>query len=225
MTAQHDVLIKRRSIKRKPKRPALRRAAALFCAAALAGAAFAQEPPPLKPGVYAVFNTSQGSITAELYEKDVPKTVRNFIGLAQGTKPWLDPQTKTMVRRPLYDNITFHRVTPGVMIQSGDPTGKGNHNCGISIADEFLPGIQFSRAGRLAMANTGAADSGGCQFFITDSPMPSWNGKYTIFGQVVRGQNVVTKIHRAPSHDEKPVDPVTLSNVTISRIGTASGSH
>src|SRR5579862_8057824 len=97
---------------------------ALFCGA------FAQKAPPkMKPGLYAIFNTSEGNFQALLYEKDVPKTVQNFVELAQGTKPWLDPKTRTMVRRPLYDNITFHRVTPEIMIQSGDPTGLGTHNC------------------------------------------------------------------------------------------------
>ena len=143
---------------------------------------------------------------------------QNFVALAQGTKPWRDPKTGQMVRRPLYENITFHRVIPGEAIQSGDPTGTSAHNCGVTIRDEFLPGLLFSGPGRLAMANTGAADSGGCQFFITDQPMPSWNGKYTVFGQVVAGMDVVSKIAHAPVHDEKPVEPVKLISVTIERI-------
>jgi cyclophilin family peptidyl-prolyl cis-trans isomerase len=173
---------------------------------------------PLKPGLYAIFNTSEGTFQAELYEKDVTNTVKTFIGLAQGTIPWMDPETKTMVKRPLYNEITFHRVLPEIMIQSGDPTGKGNHNCGFTIKDQPLVGIQFSRPGRLAMANTGAENSGGCQFFITSELMPQWNGKYTIFGQVVRGQNVVDIINKQPVKGDKPIQPAILHNVTIVRI-------
>lgn len=186
-----------------------------------AALALAQNPRPLKPGLYAVFNTDAGSFTAQLFEKDTPATVANFVALAQGTKPWRDPKSGQMVRRPLYQNITFHRVIPGVAIQSGDPTGTSAHNCGVTIRDEILPGLLFTSPGRLAIANTGAADSGGCQFFITDQPMPNWNGKYTVFGQVVAGMEVVSKIAHAPVHDEKPVEPVKLISVTIERIGKA----
>lgn len=160
-----------------------------------------------------------GDITARLYEKDVPLTVENFVALAQGTKATLNPKTKTMVKAPLYDNITFHRVVSGEMIQSGDPTGTGMHNCGFTIRDEFLPGLRFDTAGKLAMANTGNPDSGGCQFFITVNPMRQWDGKYTIFGTVVTGLDVVNRINRVPVRAEKPVDPVKLTGVTIERVG------
>lgn len=181
----------------------------------------AQNPPALKPGLYAMFNTSEGNITALLYEKYTPVAVANFVALAQGTKPWLDPKIGKMVRRPLYENITFHRVIRGVAIQAGDPTGTSAHNCGIRIRDEFLPGLRFDTSGRLAVANTGQADSGGCQFFITAAGMPEWNGKYTIFGEVVAGMDVVQKISRAPGRGDKPDQPVKLVNVTIERIGKA----
>jgi cyclophilin family peptidyl-prolyl cis-trans isomerase len=105
------------------------------------------------------------------------------------------------------------------MIQSGDPTGTGRHNCGFTIRDEFLPGLRFDSSGKLAMANTGAPDSGGCQFFITANPMRMWNEKYTIFGTVVEGQDVVSKINRAKVDGDKPVDPVKLTSVTIERVG------
>jgi len=136
----------------------------------------------LDPGLYAVFNTSMGAITAELYDQEVPNTVRNFVGLARGTRPWLDPKTRKMVTRPLYDNITFHRVIPDFMIQTGDPTGVGNHNCGFLLKDEIVPGFRFDRPGRLAMANIGQPNTGACQFFITDGTYPAGNGMYTIFG-------------------------------------------
>jgi peptidyl-prolyl cis-trans isomerase A (cyclophilin A) len=180
----------------------------------------AQDSPALKPGLYAIFNTSEGAITARLYEKYTPRTVANFVALAEGTKPWRDPKTGAMVRRPLYENITFHRVLPGDAIQSGDPTGTSAHNCGVTVSDEFLPGLRFSAPGRLALANNGNPDSGGCQFFITVQSMPRWDGKYTIFGEVVAGMDVVSKIGRGPVHGDKPVDPVKLINVSIQRIDT-----
>jgi cyclophilin family peptidyl-prolyl cis-trans isomerase len=182
----------------------------------LAATAAAQKPLP--PGLYASFNTAKGTIVAELYEKYTPQSVKNFVGLAQGTKAWRDPASGAMVKRPMYNNLTFHRVLRGQMIQSGDPTGTSAHNCGITIPDEMLIGLQFSRPGRLAVANSGAPDSGACQFFITDDLVPEWNNKYTIFGQVVRGQDVVDAISHAPLHGEKPVNPVRLIGVTIERI-------
>jgi cyclophilin family peptidyl-prolyl cis-trans isomerase len=160
-----------------------------------------------------------GEITARLYEKETPRTVENFVALAQGTKATGSPRTGKMVMAPLYNNITFHRVVPGEMIQSGDPTGTGAHNCGFTIPDEFLPGLRFDIAGKVAMANTGQQDSGGCQFFITDNAMSVWNGKYTIFGVVVEGQSVVSKINHAPVRGDRPVDPAKLISVTIERVG------
>jgi cyclophilin family peptidyl-prolyl cis-trans isomerase len=127
------------------------------------------------------------------------------------------------VNRPLYQDITFHRVLRDQMIQSGDPTGTGAHRCGITIPDEFLPGLRFSRPGRLAVANTGDPNSGGCQFFITAGPVPEWNDHYTIFGEVVSGQDAVTKISRAPLHGDKPVDPAKLISVAIERVGPEPG--
>jgi cyclophilin family peptidyl-prolyl cis-trans isomerase len=184
---------------------------------ALAGALGAQHP-QLKPGLYATFQTSNGAITAVLYEKATPIAVGNFVALAEGTKAWKDPKTGAMVKRRLYENLTFHRVLPGLMIQSGDPTATGAHNCGITIPDEFLPGLRFDRAGRLAVANTGAPDSGGCQFFITTDVMSQWSGKYTIFGDVVSGLEVADKISHGRVRGERPVDPAKLIGVTIERI-------
>jgi peptidyl-prolyl cis-trans isomerase A (cyclophilin A) len=184
----------------------------------LAGCLAAQQK-PLPNGLYAVFETSMGNFKARLYEKDTPIAVQNFVGLATGTKAWLDPQTRKMVKRPLYDNITFHRVVEGEMIQAGDPTGTGRHNCGFTIRDEFLPGLRFDRPGRLAVANTGAGDSGACQFFITVSPMQQWDGKYTVFGTVVEGQDVVDKINRVHTVGDKPFPEVKLISVLIERVG------
>jgi peptidyl-prolyl cis-trans isomerase A (cyclophilin A) len=185
----------------------------------LATVVLAQKAPaPLKPGLYATFNTSKGAIVALLYEKDTPASVKNFVGLAQGTKAWRDPRTGSMVLRPMYNNITFHRVLRGQMIQSGDPSGSGTHNCGVTVPDEPRLGLQFDHAGRLAVANSGAPNSGGCQFFITDDLVRSWNQQYTIFGQVVSGMEVVDAISHAPLRGDKPVEPVKLMSVTISRV-------
>lgn len=169
-------------------------------------------------GLYATFETSEGTIVARLYEKETPDTVRAFVGLAQGTLPWYDTTVKKFVKRPFYRNMIFHRVVPRDAIQAGDPTGAGNQPCGVKLRDEFLPGIRFDRSGRLAIANSGNPDSGGCQFFITANVAPVWNGKYTIFGQVVEGEAVVAKISRMPVRDEKPVTPVKLIAVTIARV-------
>ena len=180
------------------------------------------EDKPLKPGLYAVFETSEGNFTAELFEKYPKNSVATFVGLAKGTTPWLDPKTHKLVRRPLYDGVVFHRVTKYQMIQAGDPTGVGNHNCGFTIRDEYFPGLRFDRPGRLAMANTGGENTGGCQFFITDQAIPSWDNKYAIFGQVVTGMDVIHTINRKPLQGERPVNPVTIKHVSIMRISATS---
>ena len=163
-----------------------------------------------------------GTITAQLFEKEAPITVANFVALARGTKPWKDPSGAT-VTKPLYNNITFHRVIPNFMIQTGDPTATGAHDCGFTIKDEIVPSLKFDRPGRLGMANIGRPNTGGCQFFITEVPYPSLDppqGAYTIFGQVVQGQEIVGKIARVPRDGEdKPRTPVKLISVTIKRIG------
>jgi peptidyl-prolyl cis-trans isomerase A (cyclophilin A) len=187
----------------------------VMCFAGMASAQTAGLP----AGLYAIFTTSKGVITAKLYEKYTPESVRNFVGLAQGTKPWKEPKTGAMVKRPMYDNITFHRVIRNEMIQAGDPTGTSAHDCGITLRDEFLPGLTFNRPGRLAVANTGAPDSGACQFFITTGAVTEWDNKYTIFGDVVKGIEVVNAINHAPLRGDKPVDPVALKSVRIERVG------
>jgi peptidyl-prolyl cis-trans isomerase A (cyclophilin A) len=177
-----------------------------------------KKPGALKPGLYAVFETSEGKIVAELYEKYVPIAVKNFVGLAQGTKAWREPKTGAWVKRPMYSGILFHRIIREEMDQTGDPSGTGAGDCGITIRDEFLPGLQFSVPGRLAVANTGKPDSGACQFFFTEQAVPRWNNNYTIFGQVVEGQDVVHRINIKPLIGERPATPVILKSVTIERL-------
>lgn len=177
-------------------------------------------------GVYAVFDIVQGAdpktaaplgkIVCKLYEKESPITVANFIGLATGTKLWPDPKTRQKVKRPLYNGLTFHRVIPGFMIQGGDPLGSGMGGTD-TIPDEFDLGLKFDRPGVLAMANAGP-NTGSSQFFITEGPTPHLNGKHTIFGQVVEGQEVVEKIARVPRDSrDKPREPVIMRSVKIER--------
>src|SRR5678816_2678618 len=150
-------------------------------------AAFAQEKPKLKPGVYANFETSMGNFTAELFEKDAPITVKNFIDLASGTKGWKDPKTgNTMKGKPLYDGLIFHRIIDGFMIQGGDPAGNGTGGPGYQFEDEFSDSQSFDRPGILAMANAGPGTNGS-QFFITEKPTPWLNHHHTIFGEVTKG--------------------------------------
>ncbi len=189
--------------------------------------------PAREPGQYATFNTSMGTIVCILYDKEAPVTVRNFIALARGGKTWteplnppkIDPATGKAINqrkttRPLYTGTIFHRVIPGFMIQGGDPLGTGYGDGGMApIPDEFNPVLAFDKPGRLAMANTGP-HSGTCQFFITEGPTPHLNGKHTIFGQVVEGQDIVSKIANVPKNaDDKPLTPVRLISVKITREG------
>jgi peptidyl-prolyl cis-trans isomerase A (cyclophilin A) len=184
-------------------------------------------PLPAEPGQYAVFTTTMGRIVVKLYEKESPITVANFIGLARGTKQYRDEKTGAIVKgKPFYNGLTFHRVIPGFMIQGGDPTGTGAGGGGVpTIPDEFDPSLKFDQTGRLAMANTGSPHTGGCQFFITDGTPEHLNGKHTIFGQVVEGQDVVVAIAKVPTGaQDKPVTPVVMKSVLIRRVGPAPGA-
>jgi peptidyl-prolyl cis-trans isomerase A (cyclophilin A) len=185
----------------------------------LASAALAQSP--RDPGLYATINTSIGDITVKLFEKEAPITVKNFVGLAKGTKAWKDPRTGQMVTRSLYAGTNFHRVIPGFMIQGGDPLDSGMGDPGFTIADEFAPDLKFDVPGRLAMANTGAPHTGGSQFFITVAPTPWLDGHHTIFGQVIEGQDVVEKIVGVPrGAQDKPLSPMEIVSILIQREGT-----
>jgi len=201
-----------------------------FASIALIGAALlAQAPAPpsetapkpaREPGLYAVMKTTEGTITLRLFEKEAPITVRNFTGLVRGTKEFRDPKTGQMVKRPFFSGIVFHRVIPGFMIQAGDPTARGDYNAGYTIADEFVPTLKFDVPGRLAMANIGEPHTGSTQFFITDSTPTHLNGKHTIFGQVVEGQDVVHKIATVPrDSSDKPRTPVKILSIKLEREG------
>jgi len=175
--------------------------------------------PARENGLYAVMNTTQGAITMRLFEKETPITVRNFTGLVRGTKEFRDPKTGQMVKRPFFTGITFHRVIPGFMIQVGDPTGRGDYNAGYTIADEFVPTLKFDVPGRVAMANIGEPHTGSTQFFITDGTPAHLNGKHTIFGQVIDGQEVVKKIASVETVSDKPKTPVKILSIKLERTG------
>jgi cyclophilin family peptidyl-prolyl cis-trans isomerase len=176
--------------------------------------------PDREPGLYATITTSMGTIVAKLFEKESPITVKNFTDLAMGRKLWTDPATKQRVKRPLYNGLIFHRVIPGFMIQTGDPLGTGMGGT-EAIPDEFDPSLAFDRPGRLGMANAGPG-TGSSQFFITEVPTPHLNGRHTIFGQVVEGQDVVEKIARVPRNaNDKPNTAVRMVRVSVTRVGPA----
>ena len=175
-----------------------------------------------KPGLYATFQTNQGTIVCELYEKEAPITVKNFVDLADGTKEWTDPKTGTKKKARYFDGITFHRVIPDFMIQGGDPTGTGTGGPGYKFQDEFAPKLRFDKPGRLAMANAGPGTNGS-QFFITEVPTPFLDDKHTIFGSVIEGMDVVKKIARVPkSASDKPTQPVVIQKLTIERVAQGS---
>ena len=168
-------------------------------------------------GPHVIFDTSMGRITCQFFQKQAPKAVANFIGLAQGTKDWTDPTTKKVQHnKPLYDGTTFHRVIPEFMIQGGDPTGTGMGDPGYTFEDEFDPDLNFDVPGRLAMANSGP-NTNGSQFFITEQAYETLNQHYTLFGQCDEPSVLVVKsIARVERDgDDKPLTPVMLNKVTI----------
>ncbi len=172
----------------------------------------------LPTGLYAIFNTTEGKITIQLFEKEAPKTVGNFVGLAEGTKEWSDPKSKEKVKKPLYNGLIFHRVIPGFMIQGGDPMGSGMGGPGYQFEDEFDSSLKFDRPGRLAMANSGP-NTNGSQFFITEGATDHLNNRHTIFGQVFEGQDIVRKISRvARDRRDRPETPVVMESVEIVRV-------
>lgn len=171
-----------------------------------------------QPGTYAVFNTSEGRIVARLFEKEAPKTVANFVELAEGKREWTHPVTHKKSSDKLYDGGVFHRVIPGFMIQGGDPAGTGFGGPGYKFEDETKGSPhKFSAPGKLAMANAGP-NTNGSQFFITVAATDWLTGKHTIFGEVVEGQDVAEKISRVPrGAQDKPHKPVVIESLAIER--------
>jgi peptidyl-prolyl cis-trans isomerase A (cyclophilin A) len=170
-----------------------------------------------QPGTYAVFNTTEGTIVCRLFEKEAPKTVANFVELAEGKREWTHPVSRSRSSARLFDGTVFHRVIPDFMIQGGDPAGNGTGGPGYKFDDETKGSPhRFDKKGKLAMANAGP-NTNGSQFFITVAATEWLTGKHTIFGEVVEGQEIADRISKVSTRSDRPVKPVTLEKVTIER--------
>ncbi|MGZ4597632.1 MAG: peptidylprolyl isomerase [Actinomycetes bacterium] len=172
--------------------------------------------------LFATLHTNRGDIRVQLLPDHAPKTVRNFVELAEGSRAWTHPATREKTTAPLYDGTTFHRVIAGFMIQGGDPLGTGTGGPGYTFPDEPHPELTFDRPYLLAMANAGPGTNGS-QFFITVGPATWLNFKHTIFGEVADGTSraVVDAIAATPTgRMDAPVDPVVLESVTVERVQT-----
>ena len=169
-------------------------------------------------GTYAIFETSLGNIVCRLFDKEVPKTVENFIGLAEGTKEFVNESTGKKEKKWYYDGLVFHRVIPQFMIHGGCPHGDGRGGPGYTFPDEFHPSLKHAKPGKLSMANAGPGTNGS-QFFITVAPTPWLDNRHKIFGEVVEGQEVADKISTVPRDAmDRPRTPVVLHKVKIERL-------
>ena len=165
----------------------------------------------------ATLHTNHGDIVIELFPDHAPKTVENFVGLATGTKEYVDPATGQKTTGNFYDGLTFHRVIDGFMIQGGCPRGDGRGGPGYQFGDEFHPELSFNKPYLLAMANAGPGTNGS-QFFITVGPTPHLNRRHTIFGEVkdAESQKVVDSIATTKvGRGDNPIEPVVINSVTV----------
>ena len=166
---------------------------------------------------YAHFVTSEGNFTIRLFEEQAPRTVENFVGLAEGSREWSDPRSNQKVRKPYYNGTIFHRVIDKFMIQGGDPLGQGIGGPGYNFPDEFHPKLRHNKAGILSMANRGPNTNGG-QFFITLGPTPHLDDRHSVFGEVTDGMDIVRKIGSTPTGDrDRPKKDIVIQQVTIQR--------
>ena len=208
----------------------------LIASASLLG--FSQAAAPAKPPVHtpgtspipaqsagpsAIIHTTAGDLHCQLFDKEAPIGVANFIGLSDGTKDWTSPVSHAKKHGvPLYDGTIFHRVIPAFMIQGGDPAGNGMGDPGYKFKNETSPTLTFDRPGRVAYANAGPGTNGS-QFFITEVPYPSLNGGYTIFGQCdPAAVELVKQIARMATDGERPLRPVKITHIEIHRAGAAA---
>ncbi len=169
--------------------------------------------------LFATFDTTEGKIVVRLFAKDAPKTVENFVGLATGEKEWVHPATEEKKKGvPLYDGTIFHRCIKEFMVQGGDPLGRGTGGPGYKFEDEFGSGRKFDRPGLLAMANAGP-NTNGSQFFITVVPTPWLNNKHTIFGEVVKGQDVIERVANVvpKGAQDRPKTDVKVNKLSITK--------
>ncbi len=169
----------------------------------------------------ATLRTNAGPVVIRLFPDHAPKTVGNFVELAEGSRQWTDPRTGRPTTDKLYDGTVFHRVIPDFMIQGGDPLGSGRGGPGYKFADEIHPDLTFDRPYLLAMANAGPGTNGS-QFFITVASTPWLNGKHTIFGEVIEGADVIDRISRVKTgSQDRPAEDVIIESVTVER-GTSN---
>lgn len=164
-----------------------------------------------------ILHTNKGDVAIDLFTDQAPRTVENFVGLAGGTKEYLDPSTRQPTTGKFYDGLVFHRIIDGFMIQGGDPLGTGTGGPGYKFEDEFHPELQFDRPFLLAMANAGP-NTNGSQFFITLAPTPHLNRKHTIFGEVTdpASQQVVAEIGSVRTgRQDRPVEDVVIESVEL----------
>jgi peptidyl-prolyl cis-trans isomerase A (cyclophilin A) len=185
-----------------------------------------RNPAPIHPrrtvaeDLYATLSTTAGDIRLKLFPNHAPKTVANFVELAEGSREWTDPRSGSRTKDPLYNGTVFHRVISGFMIQGGDPLGTGTGGPGYRFNDEFHPELSFTRPYLLAMANAGPGTNGS-QFFVTVAPTQWLTGKHTIFGEVADEDSraVVDKIAEAPTGaQDRPSTDVVIEKVTIERV-------
>jgi peptidyl-prolyl cis-trans isomerase A (cyclophilin A) len=175
---------------------------------------------PSADGLYATIQTTMGNVCFELYYTNVPRTVANFVSLAEGSRPWIDPRKGFVSTKPYYNGLIFHRVIDGFMIQAGSPKGDGSDGPGYMFTDEFDPTLRHDRPGIVSMANSGP-DSNGGQFFITVAPTDWLDDKHSVFGFVVEGMQVVSNIAAVATNSaSRPLVDVAITNVFITRNGT-----
>jgi peptidyl-prolyl cis-trans isomerase A (cyclophilin A) len=167
--------------------------------------------------MYAIFETTQGTFKIKLFADKAPKTVENFVGLAEGTLEFTDPKTGQQTKRPFYDGLIFHRVIPNFMIQGGCPLGTGTGGPGYKFADEIARDLKHDKPGKLSMANAGP-NTNGSQFFITVAATPWLDGKHAIFGEVVENYDLVKAISEVRTGaNDKPAEAITIKHVKIVR--------
>jgi len=165
----------------------------------------------------AVFETTQGTFKVKLHNDKAPKTVANFVGLAEGSKEWTDPKSGEKMKKPLYDGLIFHRVIPNFMIQGGDPLGNGTGGPGFRFEDEFHSDLKHNKAGILSMANAGP-NTNGSQFFITVAATPHLDRRHTVFGEVIEGMDVVFAISKAKTDaGDRPTTPIVIKSLKIEK--------
>lgn len=167
--------------------------------------------------MYANFQTNKGNFKVKLFADKAPKTVENFVSLAQGTKEYVDPKTGQPTKKPFYDGLVFHRVIKDFMIQGGCPLGTGTGGPGYRFGDEFHPELKHNKPGLLSMANAGP-NTNGSQFFITTVPTPWLDNRHAIFGEVVEGYDIVDQIGKTKTGPmDRPVEPIVIEKVTITQ--------